>query len=128
MSSSLGRFLADYLAADRNLPKDELIQELRGELIDRIEEEKTAVVGPPLKSRDEHIGMIMKDPNLNRFMDDYAQKTKRDRASVAKSARRYLYEIAADYQETFIEMWVKVLSWLWNTVYEVFLNFQKLSS
>lgn len=110
--------LADYLAADRNLPKDELIQELRGELIDRIEEEKTAVVGPALKSRDEHIGMIMQDPNLNRFMDDYAQKTKRDRASVAKSARRYLYEIAADYQETFIEMWVKVLSWLWNTVYD----------
>jgi len=110
--------LADYLAVDRNLPKDELIQELRGELIDRIEEEKTAVVGPALKSRDEHIGMIMQDPNLNRFMDEYAKKTKRDRASVAKSARRYLYEIAADYQETFIEMWVKVLSWLWNTVYD----------
>ncbi len=91
---------------------------MRGELIDRIEEEKTAVVGPALKSREELIGMVMHDPNLNRFMDDYAQKTKKDRASVAKDARRYLYEIAADYQETFIEIWLKALTWLWNTVYD----------
>jgi len=110
--------LAEYLSANRSETKDELIQELRGELIDRIEEEKTAVVGPALKSRAELIGMVMHDPNLNRFMDDYAQKTKKDIASVTKDARRYLYEIAADYQETFIEIWLKALTWLWNTVYD----------
>jgi glycerol-3-phosphate O-acyltransferase len=110
--------LTDYLSANSHVPKDELIQELRGELIDRIEEEKTAVVGPALKSRAELIGMVMKDPNLNRFLDDYAQKTKKDRAGVAKDARRYLYEIAADYQETFVEIWLKALTWLWNTVYD----------
>lgn len=110
--------LVDYLTKVRDLTKDELIHELRGELIDRIEEEKTAVVGPALKSRDEHIGMVMHDPNLNRFMDDYAQKTKKDRAGVAKDARRYLYEIASDYRETFVEIWLKVLTWLWNTVYD----------
>ncbi|MDP2855468.1 MAG: 1-acyl-sn-glycerol-3-phosphate acyltransferase [Smithellaceae bacterium] len=111
--------LADYLANGRkNLPKDELIQELRGEMIDRIGEEKTAVVGPALKSRAELIGMVMQDTNLNRFIDDYAQKTKKDRAGVVKDARRYLYEIASDYQETFVEIWLKVLTWLWNTVYD----------
>ena len=110
--------LADYLSTSRNLTKDELIHELRGELIDRIEEEKTAVVGPALKSRAELIGMVMQDPNLNRFIDDHAQKTKKDRAGIVKNARRYLYEIAADYQEMFIEIWLKALTWLWNTVYD----------
>ncbi len=110
--------LADYLSTSRNLTKDELIHELRGELIDRIEEEKTAVVGPALKSRAELIGMVMQDPNLNRFIDDHAQKTKKERAYVVKDARRYLYEIAADYQEMFIEIWLKALTWLWNTVYD----------
>jgi len=110
--------LADYLSGGRNLPKDEMIHKLRGELIDRIEEEKTAVVGPVLKSREEHIGMVMHDPNVNRFIDEYAIKTKKERAIVVKEARRYLYEIAADYQETFIELWLKVLTWLWNTVYD----------
>ncbi|MRR16230.1 MAG: hypothetical protein EG826_07215 [Deltaproteobacteria bacterium] len=110
--------LTQYLSATKNLTKDELIHELRGELIDRIEEEKTAVVGPALKSRAELIGMVMHDPNLNHFLDEFAQKTKRDRLSVAKEARRYLFEIAADYQETFIEIWLKALTWLWNTVYD----------
>ncbi|MEE9911498.1 MAG: 1-acyl-sn-glycerol-3-phosphate acyltransferase [Deltaproteobacteria bacterium] len=110
--------LTEYLSTTRNLTKDELIHELRGELIDRIEEEKTAVVGPALKSRAELIGMVMHDPNLNRFIDEHAQKTKRDRAAIVKDVRRYLYEIAADYQETFIEIWLKALTWLWNTVYD----------
>ena len=110
--------LTDYLANSRNLTKNELVHDLRGELIDRIDEEKTAVVGPALKSRAELIGMVMHDPNLNRFMDEYAQKSKKDRISIAKEAHRYLYEIAADYQETFIEIWLKALTWLWNTVYD----------
>lgn len=110
--------LSEYLVNTGNLTKDEMIHDLRGELIDRIEEEKTAIVGPALKSRDEQIGMVMHDPNLRRFIDDYAQKTKKDKAQVIKDARRYLYEIAADYQEMFIEIWSKLLTWVWNSVYD----------
>lgn len=110
--------LTEYLSGRKQLTKDERILDLRGELIDRIEEEKTAVVGPALKSRAELMGMVMHDPNLNRFLDDYAQKNKKDRAGLTRDVRRYLYEIAADYQETFIEIWLKALTWLWNTVYD----------
>ena len=110
--------LIDYLAANNDLTRAELIHDLRGELIDSIEEEKTAIVGPALKSRAELMGMVMHDPKLNRFMDEHAQKIKKSRDGIAKDARRYLYEIAADYRETFIEVWVKLLNWLWNTVYD----------
>ena len=110
--------LIEYLAANRDLQGDERIHDLRGELIDRIEEEKSAVVGPALKSREELIGMVMHDEKLDAFVAEHAGKTKRDVASVKKEVKRYLYEIAADYQETFIEIWLKLLTWLWNTVYD----------
>ncbi|HQF83786.1 MAG TPA: 1-acyl-sn-glycerol-3-phosphate acyltransferase [Smithellaceae bacterium] len=110
--------LQEYLSANQVLTRDEMIQDLRGELIDRIEEEKAAIVGPALKSRAELIGMVMHDPKLKHFLEDYSRRHKKDISSVVKEARRYLYEIAADYQETFIEIWLRALTWLWNTVYD----------
>ena len=110
--------LVEYLSENSDRTKDEMIHELRGELIGRIEEEKAAIVGPALKSRAELIGMVMHDPNLNQFLDDYAKKNKKDKKSLIKETHRYLYEIAANYQETWIEIWLRVLTWLWNTVYD----------
>ena len=110
--------LADYLMENKDMPLEKLAQELRGELIGRIEEEKATVVGPALKSRNELIGMVENDESLIEFINDYATREKKDRRSVKKDVRRYLYEIAADYNETFIEFWDKALTWLWNTVYD----------
>ena len=110
--------LVEYLSENSDRTKDEMIHELRGELIGRIEEEKAAIVGPALKSRAELIGMVMHDPSLNQFLDDYAKKNKKDKKSLIKETHRYLYEIAANYQETWIEIWLRVLTWLWNTVYD----------
>jgi glycerol-3-phosphate O-acyltransferase len=110
--------LFDYLNANKDIPAETMIHDLRGELIGRIEEEKTSIVGPALKSREELIGMVLSDAAVNHFITEYAAKGKKDRGAVEKDARRYLYEIAADYNETFVELWDKVLTWLWNTVYD----------
>jgi glycerol-3-phosphate O-acyltransferase len=110
--------LFHYLNENKDTPAETMIHDLRGELIDRIEEEKTSIVGPVLKSRAELIGMVLSDDTVNQFIDEYAAKEKKDREAVKKDARRYLYEIAADYNETFVELWDKVLTWLWNTVYD----------
>lgn len=106
-----------YLTENTDTAPDVMIHDLREELIDRIEEEKTSIVGPVLKSRKELISMVLSDKTLNHFIDESA-KDKKDRVAVEKDARRYLYEIAADYNETFVELWDKALTWLWNTVYD----------
>jgi glycerol-3-phosphate O-acyltransferase len=62
--------------------------------------------------------MVLSDETMKKFIVDYALKSKKDKAVVEKEAVRYLYEIASDYKETFIEIWVKLLTWLWNTVYD----------
>ena len=53
--------------------------------------------------------MVLSDEGMKNFIDDYSVKSKKDRAIVQRDARRYLYEIAADYKETFIEIWLKYL-------------------
>ena len=110
--------LSEYLNKNNNLSQEAIVHELRGELIDRIEKEKNTVVGPALKSREELIGMVLSDESMKKFIADYAEKEKKDRVAVEKDARRYLYEIAADYNETFIGIWRKVLTWLWNNIYD----------
>lgn len=110
--------LQSYLQERKNVSPEMMTHDLRGELIGRIEEEKESIVGPALKSREELIGMVLSDESVNKFITDFAAKEKKNRLSVEKDARRYLYEIAADYNETYVEIWDKLLTWLWNTVYD----------
>ena len=110
--------LSEYLKTTKKTATDAMVHELRGELIDRIDKEKTAIVGPALKSREELIGMVLSDESLKAFIEKHAQEEKKDKARIKKDARRYLYEIAADYSETFIAIWKKVLTWLWNDIYD----------
>ncbi|MEN6489699.1 MAG: hypothetical protein ABFD66_12625, partial [Smithella sp.] len=110
--------LLDYVNENKDAAAQAMFHDLRGELIGRIEEEKASIVGPALKSRAELIGMVLSDDTVKQFIGEYALKENRDRASVEKDARRYLYELAADYNEMFVELWDKLLTWLWNTVYD----------
>jgi len=110
--------LSEYLNKSNGISERSIVHELRGELIDRIEKEKNTVVGPALKSREELIGMVLSDEPMRKFIDDFAVRENKDKAAVVKEARRYLYEIAADYNETFIEILRKVLHWLWNNIYD----------
>lgn len=110
--------LSEYLQTTKSVSPESMVHELRGELIDRIDKEKTAIVGPALKSREELIGMVLSDESIKKFITEYAEKEKKDKIKIKKEARRYLYEIAADYSDTFIAIWKKVLSWLWNDIYD----------
>ncbi|MCX5820594.1 MAG: 1-acyl-sn-glycerol-3-phosphate acyltransferase, partial [Deltaproteobacteria bacterium] len=113
--------LAEYMKAGGALTREELIRQLRGELIARIDEEKATIVGPLLKSREEIIGMVLRDKGLISLMDETASKAKKGKrnfAAVRKEARKYLEEIASDYNEIFVEIWAMLLTWLWNNIYD----------
>lgn len=110
--------LSEYLSTTQNASPEEMVHDLRGELIDRIDKEKSAISGPVLKSREELIGMVLSDESLRKFIADHAEKEKKDKIKVIREARRYLYEIAADYSDTMIAIWKKVLTWLWNDIYD----------
>ena len=113
--------LSDFIKSGEGLSREELVRQLRGELIARIDEEKATIVGPLLKSREELIGMVLRDKGLVAVMEETAarsKKGKKDFAAVQKQAKRYLDEIASDYNELFVEVWDKILTWLWNNIYD----------
>ena len=110
--------LSRFRAENPDLPPGELIYNLRRELIERIDEEKAALIGPFLKSREEHISMVLREPDLVRFMEDAAAAGKKEFPALLREARKYLDEIAADYTENYIEVWDRLLSWLWNNIYD----------
>jgi glycerol-3-phosphate O-acyltransferase len=91
---------------------------LRRELIDRINGEKRSIVGPVLKSREEIIGKVLRDEELVEFMEEMAATGKKDYASIVNSAQKSLYEIAANYAETYIGAFDRLLTWLWNNIYD----------
>ncbi len=110
--------LSRFMKENKDLYPGEMVQRLRGELIDRIDEEKTAMVGPALKSREALIGMTLKDEDLIRFMENMAAGGKKDYPGILKEARKYIHEIASDEREMYIEIWDKILTWLWNNIYD----------
>ncbi|MDO9528579.1 MAG: 1-acyl-sn-glycerol-3-phosphate acyltransferase [Syntrophales bacterium] len=110
--------LTEFIEKNRNLSREDVSHRLRRELIDRIDEEKRATVGPVLRSREEIIGMVLRDNDLVDFMKDMAADQKKDYYRVVKTAEKYLREIAADYSEPYIEIWDKALTWLWNNIFD----------
>lgn len=110
--------LREFLAENKDLSREEMIDRLRGDLLERIDEEKTATVGPILKSRQEMISMVLKDEQIRRAIEQRGSENRKGNEAALKEARRYLNEIASDYSELFVELWDKVLGWLWNNIYD----------
>jgi glycerol-3-phosphate O-acyltransferase len=91
---------------------------LRRRLIEIIDEEKRTIVGPVLKSREEIIEMCLRDVELVRFMEELAASEGKSYDQIVKQSKKYLFEIATDYNEVYIGIWEKLLTWLWNDIYD----------
>ncbi len=107
-----------FVGGKEDITEETLYHELRGELIDRIDAERTSIVGPILKSRDEIVSMVLGDECLGKFIERMAAEKGKDYDDIVKEAKKYVHEIASDYNETFIEIWEKLLTWLWNNIYD----------
>ena len=110
--------LSDFVNKNGSITADVLYHDLRREVIERIDEEKKSIVGPVLKSREEIISMVLNDGNLNHLIEDMAARGAKNHGSLVKEAEKYIREIAADYNDMFIELWEKFLTWLWNNIYD----------
>lgn len=110
--------LADFIRENEHVSEESLCQELRGELIDRIDTEKKSIVGPFLKSRREMVNMVLSNKELVLFMEHMAAERGKRYDDLVKEARKYIVEIASDYNEMFVRLWEKLLTWLWNNIYD----------
>lgn len=110
--------LAEFLEDNKGKSRENISYLLRRELIDKIDEEKRAIVGPVLKSIEEIVGKTLRDPVLVKFMEDMASTGKEGYSTIVDRARKYLFEIAAGYNDTYVGFMDRILTWLWNNIYD----------
>jgi len=107
--------VADFSAQYGHLTRKQMVEELRTRLLEAIDAEKLAMLGPTLKSRRETMELVMQDPEIKRYLSEVPEEK---RTAVEKEARKYLDEIAAGYEEGFISFFYRFFTWLWNNIYD----------
>jgi glycerol-3-phosphate O-acyltransferase len=105
--------LKEFLAT---APKDgrlrDLAQQIRRELIYRLDVQRRVITGPVMKSREEVMELTLTDPALTRSMEHLAETEKKKLSKIKKTAQDYFWEISSDPHAFYISSMHQLVSWL----------------
>ena len=79
---------------------------------------REATVGPDLSHRRTLVGEVVADPAVRELIAAAGAPGSRARDKAARKARDYGHEIAADLSYSTVRILERVLSWLWNRIYD----------
>jgi glycerol-3-phosphate O-acyltransferase len=112
--------LEEWLANQqtRGPSESNLAFQLRRELIDRINRHRRMVTGPVMKSRWEIKELVLHNKDLQKRMERRGRSNSRSIEAVRKEADGYLDEIVTDLNLSYVQVWHRLLTWTWNTIYD----------
>jgi glycerol-3-phosphate O-acyltransferase len=102
----------------QNSSKSGLAFQVRREVTDRIDRHRRVVTGPIMKSRWELKEMVLHNKDLQKRMERRARSNTRSMEDVRREADSYLNEIATDPNLTYVQIAERLLTWIWNTIYD----------
>lgn len=73
-----------------------------------------------MKKRKEIMAAVLQSPGLQRAIERSVRAGEGDEKTLQERARQYLLEIAADYDQRWLNVWEKVLRRLWRIIYDDF--------
>ena len=79
---------------------------------------RAAAIGPDLSHRRTVVGQVLQSPAVVAAAEDQARKDKSNKQKAMKQARKYAYEIAANYSYTLVRIGSFGLKWFWNRIYD----------
>ncbi len=91
---------------------------IRQELIDAIDRQKRAVIGPVVKSRQQIKEMVLRHKNIDRTIRNMARGDREKIRELRKKAEKYFEEIASNYSVTYITIFHYLLKWLWKKSFQ----------
>jgi len=123
---SLRELTDEGLGASRSLRKVSRILRVHFRLV------RSAAIGPDLSHRRTVVDRILNSQSVRSAIAESARKKKTTEHKARKQARKYAYEIAADYSYAFVRIVSFNLGWFWNKIYDGvvlqhFRSFQKLA-
>jgi glycerol-3-phosphate O-acyltransferase len=99
-------------------PLSDMAVEIRNMLTESIDTQKRIILGPIMKSRQEHKELVLTDERVSQRIELMASNDEKRRKQLRKKAEKFFEEIAADYNMTYIQSFIKALSWFWKKIYE----------
>ncbi|RLB25354.1 MAG: hypothetical protein DRG73_02005 [Deltaproteobacteria bacterium] len=99
-------------------PLHDMAAEIRQMLINSIDKQKRVILGPIMKSRQQIKESVLTDERVTKEINILASDNEKRLKQLKKEAGKYFEEIAADYNMTYIQAFVKVLNWFWKKIFE----------
>ncbi|MEE8496271.1 MAG: glycerol-3-phosphate 1-O-acyltransferase PlsB [Xanthomonadales bacterium] len=123
---SLRQLTDEGLGASRSLRKVSRILRVHFRRV------RSAAIGPDLSHRRTVVDRILNSQGVKSAITESARKKKTTVHKARQQARKYAFEIAADYSYTFVRIASFALAWFWNKIYDGvelqhFRSFQKLA-
>jgi glycerol-3-phosphate O-acyltransferase len=109
---SLRELAAEGLGASRSLRKVSRILRVHFRQV------RSAAIGPDLSHRRTVIDQILRSPPVREAIAEKARKEGISEYKAWKLARKYAFEIAADYSYGFVRIASFALTWFWNRIYD----------
>lgn len=79
---------------------------------------RSAAIGPDLSHRRTVVDQVLASPTVKNTIRERARREKTSEHKAWKQARKYAYEIAADYSYAFVRVASFALTWFWNRIYD----------
>jgi glycerol-3-phosphate O-acyltransferase len=99
-------------------PAEELTSEIRQMLIESIDGQKRVIIGPIMKSRQQHKEKVLRDPKVAVTIEHMAAGNPKRLKQFRKEAGDNFDEIAADYNVAYVQFFFMALTWFWKKIYQ----------
>jgi len=96
---------------------DELPHKLLRVALVHFKRQKLAATGPKIPSREKLFNSLLASPSVKKAIQDEAKAKNITPVEARKNALKLLDEIAANYSEAMIRVGERILTWLWNKLY-----------
>jgi glycerol-3-phosphate O-acyltransferase len=107
-SLSLRQMAGEELGPSRTLRKVSRLLRVH------FQRQRTAAIGPDLSHRRTVVEQVLQSPPVTAAIADQARKEKSSGEKARKQARKYAFEIAANYSYTAVRLATFALTWFWN--------------
>ncbi len=111
-SLSLRELADEGLGAERSLRKVSRILRVHFRRV------RSAAIGPDLSHRRTVVDAVLRSPTVRAAIDEQARKEKVGAHKALRQARKFAYEIAANYSYAFVRVASFALTWFWNKIYD----------
>ena len=113
-----GNALSLAQLADEGLGASRTLRKVSRLLRVHFRRQRTAAIGPDLSHRRTVVEQVLQSPSVQGAIRDQAKKEKTSEEKASRQARKYAYEIAANYSYQVVRIFSFALKWFWNRIYD----------